>query len=269
MKTRPDHPIARALLDRLHERRLAGKPVWAAAAHDIASARTLEKTRADFLVFHPDFLPSPNALLGGLRPLGNANEKMRAAIGEILSAVSIPVFAGICGSDPFLLSESFFQDLKTLGAAGVQNFPTLGLLNGMFRTNLEESGIGFGREIEVLAEAPAAGLAVAPIVFTAEEARAAASRADLVVLHPVAELDFEAGKAHAPRAKREALSAMAAAAKNGNPAIILLCHVGFMESAEEASHAWEGLESLDGFFVTAAAEKATALITALSKTARR
>ena len=123
--------------------------------------------------------------LAGLMPYGNANQIVREMGFEVLTVVKhTPVLAGVCATDPFMLRDSFLRELKDMGFAGIQNFPTVGLIDGVFRANLEETGMGFGLEIECIAAANQLGLLTTPYAFDAEQAKLLTEAgADIIVAH--------------------------------------------------------------------------------------
>lgn len=124
--------------------------------------------------------------LAGLLPLGDANALSLAALKErAASAGGLPLIAGVCGTDPLRLMDKFLQEMKAAGAAGIQNFPSVGLIDGGFRTNLEEAKLGFGREVDLVRLAGKLDLVTVMLVFSADDARAMAEAgADAVVIHP-------------------------------------------------------------------------------------
>lgn len=124
--------------------------------------------------------------LAGLLPLGDANALSLAALKErASSAAGVPLIAGVCGTDPLRLMDKFLQEMKAAGAAGIQNFPSVGLIDGGFRTNLEEAKLGFGREVDLVRLAGKLDLVTVMLVFSADDARAMGEAgADAVVIHP-------------------------------------------------------------------------------------
>src|SRR5262249_42093537 len=123
--------------------------------------------------------------LAGMMPYGNANQIVREMAPEVLSVVQhTPVLAGVCGTDPFLLRDHFLRELRDLGFAGIQNFPTVGLIDGTFRANLEETGMSYPLEVDLIAAAHALDLFTTPYAFTPEEGKwMAQAGADIVVAH--------------------------------------------------------------------------------------
>src|SRR3954464_618344 len=145
-------PLDRStILTRLRAKVARGEPVVGGGAGTGISAKCEEAGGIDLIVVYNSgrFRMAGRGSLAGLMPYGNANQIVREMAPEVLTAVThTPVLAGVCGTDPFLLRERFLRELRDLGFAGVQNFPTVGLIDGRFRENLEETGLGFGLEVE-------------------------------------------------------------------------------------------------------------------------
>ncbi|MBI3854252.1 MAG: phosphoenolpyruvate hydrolase family protein [Planctomycetes bacterium] len=154
--------------------------------------------------------------IAGLLPLGDANALSLASVKErVPKADGIPVIAGVCATDPLRLMDKFLQEMKAAGAAGVQNAPSVGLIDGGFRTNLEEAKLGYAREVELLRLASKLDLITAAFTFTAEDARAMAEAgADLVVLHP----------GLGPKVSAKEIEERAAAAREGRKDVLLLVY---------------------------------------------
>jgi predicted TIM-barrel enzyme len=175
----------------------------------------------------PDFISVSNEdklnLLGargiaGLLPLGDANElSLQSARERVAGAGPTPVLAGVCATDPMRLMDKFLQEMKAAGVAGVQNMPSVGMIDGSFRTNLEEAKLGYGREVEMLKLAGALDLVTAAFVFSAEDARAMAEAAmDLVVIHP------GAGAGGSLKERKKEIEELAGAARKGRKEILVL-----------------------------------------------
>src|SRR5437868_7414027 len=155
-------PESRAtILERLRKKVAAGLPIIGGGAGTGISAKCEEAGGIDLIVIYNSgrFRMAGRGSLAGMLPYGNANEIVREMASEVLTAVRhTPVLAGVCGTDPFLLREPFMRELQALGFAGVQNFPTVGLIDGLFRANLEETGMSYRLEVELVAAAHALGL---------------------------------------------------------------------------------------------------------------
>ena len=201
-------------------------------AHGFISAKFAEKGGADLIIIYNSgrYRMAGRGSLAGLMPYGNANEIVKDMAREVLTAVKhTPVLAGVCATDPFLLRDQFLRELKSMGFAGIQNFPTVGLIDGVFRQNLEETGMSYALEVECVRAARALDLLTTPYVFCEADARAmAGAGADIVVCHLGlttggaigAETSLELADCVAP------INAWAAAAKAVNPDVIVLCHGG-------------------------------------------
>jgi predicted TIM-barrel enzyme len=182
-----------------------------------------------------------------------------------------PVLAGVNGTDPFMIPEEFFQRLITLGFSGVQNFPTVGLIDGTFRANLEETGMGYALEVEMIAQAHALDLLTTPYVFSEADARAMArAGADIVVCH----LGLTTGGAiGAGTALKLAdcvapINAWAAAARSVSPDVIVLCHGGPIATPEDAQYILQHCPGCNGFYGASSMERLPTEV-ALTETTRR
>src|SRR5271155_4072681 len=162
-------PESRAtILERLRKKVAAGLPVIGGGAGTGISAKCEEVGGIDLIVIYNSgrFRMAGRGSMAGLMPYGNANQIVKEMAPEVLTAVKhTPILAGVCGTDPFLLREPFLKDLQALGFAGIQNFPTVGLIDGLLRANLEETGMSYQLEVEVIALAHAMDLLTTPYVF--------------------------------------------------------------------------------------------------------
>src|SRR6188508_2986731 len=176
-----------SILTRLREKIAAGKPVIGGGAGTGISAKCEEAAGIDLIVIYNSgrYRMAGRGSLSGLMPYGNANEVVKELATEVLTAVKrTPVLAGVCGTDPLMLRDHFLKELKALGFAGIQNFPTVGLIDGQFRANLEETGMGYGLEVECVAAARRLDLLTTPYVFNVAEAEMMADAgADVIVAH--------------------------------------------------------------------------------------
>src|SRR6516225_3117474 len=180
--------IARAkLLDKFRAMIARGEPIIGGGAGTGLSAKCEEAGGIDLIVIYNSgrYRMGGRGSLAGLLAYGNANEIVLEMAHEVLPVVRhTPVLAGVNGTDPFMLREDFLRRLAELGFSGVQNFPTVGLIDGVFRANLEETGMGYRHEIDLIKEAAALDLLTTPYVFNADEARAmTAAGADIIVCH--------------------------------------------------------------------------------------
>ena len=167
-------------LERLRAQVAAGKPVIGAGAGTGLSAKSAEAGGCDLLIVYNSgrYRMAGRGSLAGLMPYGDANAIVVELAGEVLPVVQrTPVLAGVCGTDPFRLMPVFLAELRRLGFSGVQNFPTVGLIDGTFRQNLEETGMNYGLEVDMIRCAHELGLLTAPYVFDLDGARAMAEAA--------------------------------------------------------------------------------------------
>jgi predicted TIM-barrel enzyme len=197
--------------------------------------------------------------LAGLLPYGDANAIVVEMAAEVLPIVkSTPVLAGVCGTDPFRLMPVFLRQIKEMGFSGVQNFPTVGLFDGTFRQNLEETGMGFGLEVEMIRAARELGLLTCPYVFTPDEARAMAEAgADVLVPHMGL---TTAGTIGAQTAKTldesvGLVQAMRDAAAEVDPDVFVLCHGGPIAEPDDVAYVLERTSGVVGFFGASSMER--------------
>jgi predicted TIM-barrel enzyme len=210
--------------------------------------------------------------LAGLLAYGNANEIVCEMAHEVLPVVRhTPVLAGVNGTDPFMIPEQFLQRLIGLGFSGVQNFPTVGLIDGTFRANLEETGMGYGLEVEMIRTARALDLLTTPYVFSEADAQAmAAAGADIVVCHLGLTTGgaIGAGTALTLSDCIDRINAWAAVAKATNPDVIVLCHGGPIATPDDAQQVLAQCPACHGFYGASSMERLPAE-TALTETTRR
>src|SRR5215475_12123103 len=173
------------LMGRLRAKEKEGKPVIGAGAGTGLSAKCAEAGGADLIIIYNSgrYRMAGRGALAGLMPYGDANAIVMEMAREVLPIVRrTPVLAGVCGTDPFRIMDLFLRDLKQLGFSGVQNFPTVGLIDGRFRESLEETGMGYDQEVEMIARAHDLDLLTCPYVFNVDEAKAMAKAgADLLI----------------------------------------------------------------------------------------
>eukprot|EP00947_MAST-08B_sp_MAST-8B-sp1_P003182 g3182.t1 len=225
----PPHAMDRgAILGRLRAQVAAGEPIVGAGAGTGLSAKAAVDGGADLIIIYNSgrYRMAGRGSLAGLLPYGDANAivlEMAAEVGPVIAASGVPLIAGVCGTDPFRSMPGFLGTLRRpeYGFHGVQNFPTVGLIDGTFRANLEETGMGFGLEVEMIAEARRQGLLTTPYAFTPEEAEAMArAGADIVVAHCGLTTGGSIGAETAMTLDEaaDAVGAMARAAKRGGEA---------------------------------------------------
>lgn len=225
------------------------------------SAKSAEDGGIDLLIIYNSgrYRMAGRGSLAGLMPYGDANQIVTEMGHEVLTIVKdTPVLAGVCGTDPFRKMDSFLLDLKNQGFAGVQNFPTVGLIDGVFRKNLEETGMGFALEVEMIRKAHELDLVTSPYVFSAQDAvDMTQAGADIVVAHmgltTKGSIGAETALTLEECAKR--VQEIHDAAKSVNPEVIVLCHGGPISEPEDAAYILENTKGVDGFFGASSIER--------------
>ncbi len=267
--------IARtALLERLRAKIASGRPLVGGGAGTGLSAKCEEAGGIDLIVIYNSgrYRMAGRGSLAGLMAYGNANEIVCEMAREVLPVVKhTPVLAGVNGTDPFMIADEFLRRLIALGFSGVQNFPTVGLIDGTFRANLEETGMGYGLEVAMIEQARSLDLLTTPYVFCEQDARdMAAAGADIVVCH----MGLTTGGAIGAKTALtlagcvEPINAWAAAAKAVNPEVIVLCHGGPIATPEDARFILQRCPSVHGFYGASSMERLPTE-TALTETTRR
>ena len=249
------------ILDRLRAKVAEGRAVVGAGAGSGLSARCEEEGGVDLIVIYNSgrYRMAGRGSLSGLLAYGNANEIVRDMAKEVLTAVSrTPVLAGVNGTDPFMIREQFLRDLKGMGFAGIQNFPTVGLIDGTFRSNLEETGMSYQLEVECIGAARALDLLTTPYVFNAEEAREmVAVGADIIVAH----MGLTTGGAIGARTAKSLedcvreVRAIVDASKSLRSEVLVLCHGGPISSPADAQFMLNRCAGLDGFYGASSMER--------------
>src|SRR5262245_11474297 len=220
------------ILARLRAKVAAGRPIVGGGAGTGISAKMSEAGGIDLLVIYNSgrFRMAGRGSLSGMMPYGDANAIVMEMAREVLPVIShTPVIAGVCGTDPFRLMKLFLRDVDQAGFSGVQNFPTVGLFDGKFRQNLEETGMGYGLEVDLIRQAHHAGMLTTPYAFNVDEAAAMAQAgADILIPHmgltTKGLIGAESAMTLADAAKL--CQAMRDAAVKVNPDILVLCHGG-------------------------------------------
>jgi predicted TIM-barrel enzyme len=225
------------------------------------SAKCAEAGGADLIIIYNSgrYRMAGRGSLAGLMPYGDANEIVLEMGNEVLPVVErTPVLAGICGTDPFRLMGRFLAEIEAAGFAGVQNFPTVGLIDGLFRANLEETGMGYELEVEMIRLAHERGLLTAPYVFDIAGAEAMArAGADVLVPHMGLTTKGTIG-AQTARTLDECvplIQEMHDAAAQINPELIVLCHGGPIAEPEDAAYVLERTTGVVGFFGASSMER--------------
>jgi predicted TIM-barrel enzyme len=248
-------------LARLRAQVEQGKPIIGAGAGTGLSAKCAEAGGVDLIIIYNSgrYRMAGRGSLAGLLPYGDANAIVVDMAREVLPIVrETPVLAGVCGTDPFRLMPVFLRELKEVGFAGVQNFPTVGLIDGLFRQNLEETGMGFELEIEMIREAHEVDFLTCPYVFDADQARRMAEAgADVLVPHMGLTTKGAIGAQTAKTLDEsvELIQEMHDAAKAVNPDVLVLCHGGPIAEPEDAAYVLERTDGVVGFFGASSMER--------------
>jgi predicted TIM-barrel enzyme len=250
-----------AILQRLRTKRAAGLPIIGGGAGTGISAKCEEAGGIDLIVIYNSgrYRMAGRGSLAGLMPYGNANRIVREMAHEVLTAVQqTPVLAGVCGTDPFLLRDSFLRELKDIGFAGIQNFPTVGLIDGIFRANLEETGMGFGLEVDLIAAAHELDLLTTPYAFDPIQAeQLTKAGADIIVAHMGLTTSGTIGASTAltldqclPR-----IAGITAAARSVRDDVFVLCHGGPIAMPDDARFILDRMPQIDGFYGASSMER--------------
>jgi predicted TIM-barrel enzyme len=261
-------------LQRLRAQVDRGQPIIGAGAGTGLSAKCAEAGGADLIIIYNSgrYRMAGRGSLAGLLPYGDANAIVVEMAGEVLPVVrQTPVLAGVCGTDPFRVMSVFLRELAELGFAGVQNFPTVGLIDGVFRQNLEETGMGYALEVEMIRHASEQGLLTAPYVFDPDDARRMTEAgADVLVPHMGLTTSGTIGAETAITRDEavERVQAMHDAAKLVNPEVLVLCHGGPIAEPEDAAYVLGRTQGVVGFFGASSMERLPTEI-ALTETVRR
>jgi predicted TIM-barrel enzyme len=238
-----------------------GEPIVGGGAGTGLSAKCEEAGGIDLIVIYNSgrYRMAGRGSLAGLLAYGNANEIVVEMAREVLPVVRhTPVLAGVNGTDPFMIPDQFLRRLIDLGFSGVQNFPTVGLIDGTFRANLEETGMGYGHEVEMIARARTAELLTTPYVFSESNAQAMArAGADIIVCHLGLTTGGSIGAETSLKLADcvEPINAWAAAATKINPQVLVLCHGGPIATPEEAQFILKHCRGCHGFYGASSMER--------------
>ena len=251
----------RALLEKFQGMVARREPIVGGGAGTGLSAKCEEAGGIDLIVIYNSgrYRMAGRGSLAGLLAYGNANEIVLEMAKEVLPVVErTPVLAGVNGTDPFLILDDFLRRLKELGFAGVQNFPTVGLIDGTFRANLEETGMGYGLEVAMIAKARAHDLLTTPYVFSADDARAMAEAgADLIVCHMGLTTGGAIGAGTALKLEDcpPLIDRWAAAARAVRDDVVVLCHGGPIATPEDATYVLRSCKDCHGFYGASSMER--------------
>ena len=262
------------ILKKLHAQARRGEPIVGGGAGTGLSAKCEEAGGIDLIVIYNSgrYRMAGRGSLAGLMAYGNANEIVLDMAREVLPVVKrTPVLAGVNGTDPFLIVDSFLRKLIDLGFSGIQNFPTVGLFDGTIRAQLEETGMGYGLEVEVVRNAREMDLLTTPYVFSEENARdMAKAGADIIVCH----LGLTTGGAIGARTALgleetiPKIESWSSAARGVKPDVLVLCHGGPIATPEDASYVLRKAKGCNGFYGASSMERLPAEV-ALTETTRK
>ncbi len=249
------------IIAKLRNEVASGKIILGAGAGTGISAKSGEAGGVDLIIIYNSgrYRMAGRGSLAGLLSYGDANAIVVEMGHEVLPVVKhTPVLAGVCGTDPFRIMEVFLKQLKEQGFSGVQNFPTVGLIDGVFRQNLEETGMGYDLEVEMIKKAHELDLLTTPYVFDEEQAKKmAAAGADIIVAHMGLTTKGTIGAKTAltldDAVKR--VQALCDAAKSVNPDIMVLCHGGPIAEPQDAQYVIARTKGVDGFFGASSIER--------------
>ena len=249
------------ILSRLRAKVAAGQPIIGGGAGTGLSAKLEEAGGIDLIVIYNSgrFRMGGRGSLAGMMPYGDANAIVMDMAREVLPvATKTPVLAGVCGTDPFRLMPLFLKEVQAAGFSGVQNFPTVGLFDGNFRVGLEETGMGYGLEVDMIRMARELGLLTTPYCFSDDEATAMAKAgADILIPHMGLTTKGMIGATSAVTLEEAArrCQSMHDAAKRVKPDILVLCHGGPIAEPEDAQYILDHTEGIVGFYGASSMER--------------
>lgn len=254
-------PTRVEILRRFRQKIAEGRPIVGGGAGTGISAKFEEAGGIDLIVIYNSgrFRMAGHGSLAGLLPYGDANAIVMEMADEVLPVVkSTPVLAGVCGTDPLRRMERFLEQVRQTGFAGVQNFPTVGLFDGTLRINMEETGFGYAKEVEMIRLARQMDLLTTPYVFNPDEAaRMTEAGADILVAHMGLTTSGTIG-AKTSKTLDESVAiidAIAAAARKVRDDVLLLCHGGPIAEPEDAAYVLQHCRSVDGFYGASSMER--------------
>lgn len=239
----------------------AGRPIIGAGAGTGLSAKSAEAGGADLIIVYNSgrYRMAGRGSMAGLMPYGDANAIVMEMAGEVLPVVrKTPVLAGVCGTDPFRSMKTFLEDVKRIGFSGVQNFPTVGVIDGLFRVGLEETGMSYSLEVEMIRQARELDLLTCPYVFTEAEAHAMAEAgADVIVAHMGTTVGGAIGVTTSISLDEAVtrVQALGDAARAMNPDVLCICHGGPIAQPSDAEYVLRHTTGIVGFFGASSMER--------------
>ncbi len=249
------------ILKRFNHKIAQGKPVIGGGAGTGISAKFEEAGGIDLIVIYNSgrFRMAGHGSLAGLLPYGDANQIVMEMAAEVLPVVKhTPVLAGVCGTDPMRRMDRFLAEVKAIGFAGVQNFPTVGLFDGVMRVNLEETGMGYAREVEMIRLAREMDLLTTPYVFNPDEAvQMAEAGADILVAHMGLTTSGSIGAKTSKTLEQSIpiIGEIVEAARKVRSEIIILCHGGPIAEPDDAAYVLKHCPAVDGFYGASSMER--------------
>ena len=249
------------ILRRVHAEVAAGRPLVGCGAGTGISAKCAEAGGADLIIIYNSgrYRMAGRGSLAGLMPYGDANGIVTEMAAEVLPVVTdTPVLAGVCGTDPFRLMPVFLKQLKEMGFSGVQNFPTVGLIDGSFRSNLEGTGMGYGKEVDAIHQAHLLDLFTSPYVFDEQQAvLMAEAGADMLVAHVGLTTSGSIGATDAMTLDQaiETVEAIVGAGHAVRQDLLVICHGGPFDEPQNVGEALARLPAGVGFFGASSIER--------------
>jgi len=251
----------KTIVNKLKEQAARGIPIIGAGAGTGISAKSAEAGGVDLIVIYNSgrYRMAGRGSLAGLMPYGDANAIVVEMASEVLPVVKkTPVLAGVCGTDPFRIMDVFLKQLKEMGFAGVQNFPTVGLCDGIFRQNLEETGMGYDLEVEMIEKAHKLDLLTTPYVFSEADAeKMTRAGADILVAHMGLTTKGTIGAKTALTLDDcvKKIQAIHDTAKAINPDVLVICHGGPIAEPEDAAYILANTKGVVGFYGASSMER--------------
>lgn len=271
---RAPRPTRRQLLEKFHDMAARRVPIIGGGAGTGLSAKCEEAGGIDLIVIYNSgrYRMAGRGSLAGMLAYGNANDIVLDMAKEVLPVVRhTPVLAGVNGTDPFVIMDHHLDTLKALGFAGVQNFPTVGLIDGLFRQNLEETGMGFGHEVDMIRLAAEKDMLTTPYVFSSDEAVAMAQAgADILVAHMGLTTGGSIG-AETARTLDDCvgdIDAWAQAARSVRKDILVICHGGPIANPQDAEYVLRNASACNGFYGASSMERLPTEIALIEQTKR-